>query len=119
MKTLEEKIKEIESFDLYKEIVVIITQKLTIKNSIFTYKNTVRVDNDDSIIGVFNIDDEKQYNNLIELLKKNQKKPELYTLDEIFKTIIDACLDFGHNDNYTNWLNQYIKDHAKPYQKLD
>lgn len=112
---LEEKRKEIERLcnNLDEKFRVNITQKVTIKNSIAEYKNTVRVDTD-VLYGVFNIDKDEQYNDLIDMLKKNQKQPELYTLEEIksfanvgyFKTIQSHKL-----------FLDLIKKHAKPYKK--
>ncbi len=65
----------------------------------------------------YNIDDEEEYNNLIDFLKQHQKELELYTLEDILKTVIDACNDFGHNNNYKNWLKDFIEVNIKPYKK--
>ncbi len=111
---LEEKIKEIENLseNLDEKYTVTITQKVTIKNSIAEYKNIVRVDAD-ILYGVFNIDKDDQYNDLIDGLKKHQKQPELYTLDEI-----ERCIGIWvESDAAEIVCKDYIKKHAKPYKK--
>ena len=110
---LEEKIKEIEklSCTLDEKFIVIITQQLRIENNIFEYKNIVRCD-----FGEFDIDDEKEYNDLIYKLKKHQKEPDVYTLDEIFE--IEHKWYVNYNDSKNNLDRvEYIKKHAKPYKK--
>ena len=63
----------------------------------------------------FNIDDEKQYNRLIDFLKQHQKQPDLYTLDAIKEALKHWCAV----DKYRDIVIRDIKKHAKPYKKID
>ena len=71
------------------------------------------------VTSVFNIDKDEQYSDLIDKLKKLQKEPELYTFDEIIRTIDNASIYYSHNDDYINWLKEFIKNNIDIYQKLD
>ena len=81
-------------------------------------EDTVRIEMH-SLFKVFFLYHEKDYDKLIELLKEGQKEPELYTFDEIIRTIDNASVMYSNNDNYIDWLKEFIKSNIVPYQKLD
>ena len=78
MKTLEEKIKEIT------ELCHNLDEKIfaTIKQRFPDNENIVCLDAG-HLHATLDIDDEVEYNNLIDYLKQHQKQPELYTWHEI------------------------------------
>ena len=111
---LEEKIKEIKDLcqNLNKKV------RVTIKQSFPDNENIVLL-NVGHIHSIFEIDDEEEYNKLIERLKENQKEPELYTLDEIKN---------GIEELFKQWFTYIpphdvqsikisISDYIKPYKK--
>ncbi len=110
---LEEKIKEIEYLcQNLDESNFYLSRSLTNKSIYFIGMH----DLDD--FSIFDINCDNSYNALINNLKKNQKQPDLYTLDEIFK--IEHKWYVNYNDSKNNLDRvEYIKKHAKPYKKLD
>lgn len=114
MKNLEEKIKEIKELCLnLDESKFYLSRSLTNKSIYFIGMH----DLDD--FSIFDINSDNCYNALIDTLKKHQKEPDLYTLDEIIRTIDNASLYYSHNDNYINWLKEFINNNIDTYQKLD
>ena len=96
MKNIEEKIKEIRelchNLDEYK-----ITNKITIIYQDFSIKSHFMICINGQFVD-FDISLNKEYNELIAILKENQKQPELYTLDEIenvFKMWKDLREDYN------------------------
>ena len=107
---LEEKRKEIESLSKnLDESNFYLSRSLTNKSIYFIGMH----DLDD--FSIFDINGYNCYNALIDNLKKHQKEPELYTLDEI-----QRCIDIWvESDAAEIVCKDYIKKHAKPYKKID
>ena len=90
----------------------------TIKQCFPDNENTVYLDAG-HLHANYNIDEEEEYKDLIYFLKQHQKEPDLYTLEEIIRTIDNASVYYSHNDDYINWLKEFIKNNIDIYQKLD
>ena len=106
---LEEKIKEIEALcENLHESDFYLSKSMTNKSLYFIGMH----DLDD--FSIFDINSDNCYNTLIYNLKKNQKQPELYTLDEIER--LDLA---GYFKNFASKKAFFdlIKNHAKPYKK--
>lgn len=113
-----EKIKEIRELckNLDRNKIVDVYQNICNKNFIKLDQN-IKNNDGDYIYITYDIDVNNEYNDLVHYLKSNQKQPDLYTFDEIIRTITNASVMYSHDDNYIDWLKEFIKSNIVPYKK--